>query len=311
MQEFSLKISQRQIIYDSQIGYKKKPIKGVINWFQSITPTHNEKGDVCLEFKFSEKLKPFLLELKEYSQIDYKDILPLGSGYSIRLFKIFRAYRDKMQKHQYRSKLKYSLEEFRTVLAIQDKYEDWRKLNRMLVKTLGEINELTRINVELNLQRKGRKVVGLEFEFWDKEGRGKKSRKVVGSAPMQPDGLTFAQEKALEILTEFGVTEGIAKQMVSKPLGSEVHGFEDWYFEYCIGVVESKSTVQIEGAKPGVLVNWFLKKGVFEQGDHFAKIMEHLAARKKGLETSNPKAWENRLMARGMTAGEFRTISKS
>jgi hypothetical protein len=49
---------------------------------------------------------------------------------------------------------------------------------------------------------------------------------------------------------------------------------------------------------------------VFEQGDHFAKIMETLAARKKGLEKSNVQAWENRLVARGMTAEEFRKMVK-
>jgi heterodisulfide reductase subunit C len=68
--------------------------------------------------------------------------------------------------------------------------------------------------------------------------------------------------------------------------------------------------MKMEGSLAGVLVNWFLKLKVFEQGDHFAKIMETLAARKKALEKSNVSAWENRLLARNMTAGAFRESLK-
>ena len=50
-----------------------------------------------------------------------------------------------------------------------------------------------------------------------------------------------------------------------------------------------------------------MKLKVFEQDDQFAKIMERLAIRKKAYERDNVEAWENRLLARNMTAGEFRT----
>ena len=126
----------------------------------------------------------------------------------------------------------------------------------------------------------------------------------------QIEDLSFAQQKAFDNLVVYGVNSGIALGLVSKPLGSEILGFEDWYFEECIKVVESKSTAQIEGTKAGIFVNWFLKKKVFEQGDHFAKIMETLSARKKKLEKENPSAWENRLAARGMTAEAFREMVK-
>jgi hypothetical protein len=319
MLDFTVRISQKQVIYDSEIGLKNKKIKGIINWFQSITRTYNQNGEVCLEFLFSEKLKPLLLQLKEYTQLYYKEALPLGSGYSIRLYNVFRVYRDKMQKHQKRSKLKYELEELKRILGIEDKYKDWRKFNRVLQKVLEELNGLTRMTVKMELIREGRKVVALEFEFWDKSKKSTvQSLKGEGSGErIDVDQLTFAQNRAFENLVKYGVNDGIALGLVSKGLGSEISGFEDWYFEECIKIVELKSTAQIEGVKPGIFVNWFLKLKVFEQGDHFAKIMETLAARKKGLEKSNVQAWENRLVARGMTHWEhskkitYKTLDKN
>jgi len=79
--------------------------------------------------------------------------------------------------------------------------------------------------------------------------------------------LTFAQERAKNLLEDYGIE---AEQ------------------------------------KAGTLVNWFLKKKVFEQGDMFAKIMEQLAEQKKQGRESDNKAWRNRELAKGMTAAEFR-----
>ena len=309
--EFSTRISTKQIIFDSTIGINKKKIKGIINWFGSILPVHNDNGEVCLEFIFSEKLKPFLLQLKEYAQIDYQEVLPLASSYSIRMYKVFKAFRQKMGKHQKRSKLRYELLDLKKLLGIEDKYPIFSNFRiKVLELFLREINGLTNIGVEMRMIKKGKTIVALEFEFWDKsKGSNVDSMEGEGSGS-QIEDLSFAQQKAFDNLVVYGVNSGIALGLVSKPLGSEILGFEDWYFEECIKVVESKSTAQIEGTKAGIFVNWFLKKKVFEQGDHFAKIMETLSARKKKLEKENPSAWENRLAARGMTAEAFREMVK-
>ena len=94
--------------------------------------------------------------------------------------------------------------------------------------------------------------------------------------------------------------------MLSRVGGSEINGFEDWYFEEVISIFESKTKQEGEAAKAGTLVNWFLKKKIFEQGDMFAKIMERLQTRKKKLQQKRRDAWENRLLARDMTSEEFK-----
>lgn len=308
---FASRMVKKGIEFTTEIEIDGEMLPGYINWFQSIVPTKTKGGEVALRFKFSEDLKPFLLELREYAQIDYLEILPLKSGFSIRLFQVFKAYRSRMAAHQKRSKLKYGLEELKSLLGVAGKYADYRNFRLKVLEVISkEVNKQTSIGMKYTSVKEGRSVVGVEFEFWDKATKNKALKSVSSSQGdllgVQLAAFNFSQIRAFENLVAYGVNDGIAQQIVGKEFGSEIRGFEDWYFEECIKIVELKSTAQIEGAKPGIFVNWFLKLKVFEQGDQFAKIMEILAARKKALEKSNVKAWENRLVARGMTAEEFR-----
>jgi len=242
-----------------------------------------------------------LLELKHYTQIDYETILPLKSGFAIRMYQIFKAYRGKMAKHQKHSKLIYELQELRNLLGVGNKYKDWRNFKKRVVDVIEAEMKETDIKVNVTPTRKGRKVIGVKFEFWDKgtKSKAKKSRK------LQVENLTFAQQKAHTILIEYGVEGSIALEMLSRVGGSETDGFEDWYMEEVIRIFESKTKQKDEVAKAGTLVNWFTKKKVFEQGDHFAQIMERLQERKKVLQRERLVAWENRLVAKGMTSEEF------
>ena len=93
--------------------------------------------------------------------------------------------------------------------------------------------------------------------------------------------------------------------MVDRVKESEFNGFEDWYFEEVIKIFESKTDQPEGAARAGALVNWFIKKKIFEQGDHFATIMERIQARKKRQQIEQPDAWGNRLLAKKMTWQEF------
>lgn len=301
MMDFADRISQKRIIFNSDLKLEKKRMKGFINWFQSIIPVHNENGDLCLEFQFSNYLKPYLLQLKEYTQIDYLETLPLKSSYSIRMYQVFRAYRNKMAKHQKKSKLYYELGDLKKLLGVTDKYADWRKFNERVVKVIHrEINKETDICLMINLTRKGRKIIGIEFEFVDNTNLNKPNAQKISI-----EKVSFAQSKAIQQLIAYGITEDIALEMLNRVGGSEIEGFEDWYFEAAIQIFEVKTKQTNKAAKAGTFVNWFLKKKIFEQGDHFASVMEQLQARKKRLQTDRPDAWENRLVARTMTGLEF------
>ena len=99
--------------------------------------------------------------------------------------------------------------------------------------------------------------------------------------------------------------------MLSKVTGSELVGFEDWYFEEVIKIFEGKTNQEAEGAKAGTLVLWFLKMKVFEQGDHFATIMERIQKKKKQYQKELPDNWDNRLVAKNMTWQAFEDLKKS
>jgi plasmid replication initiation protein len=309
IQNFASRLVKKGVEFRSDLEYEGRSLKGYRNWFQSIEPVRNEQGEVCLEFLFSEKLMPFLLELKEYTKIDYLETLPLGSSFSVRMYLIFRAHRDRMAKHQKRSKLRYEIGELKELLGVADKYDDYRNFKKFVVDVLvKEISKNTSIGVSWKPFKQGRSVAEIEFEFYDKGARSVKEDTLVENS-MEFEKLTFAQERAFNRLVSYGVNDAIALDMIGKAVGySELRGFEDWYMDECIKIVEAKSSM--EGARAGVLVNWFLKTKVFDQPSNLSEILERLNARKKAQQAERPDAWENRLAARHMTAAEFRSQFK-
>ena len=306
IKKLAFRLVKKGIMFDTDILIEGRRFPGYVNWFQAISPIKNDNGEVCLEFLFSEKLKPFLLKLRQYVQIDIHQLTNLNSGFSIHLFQIFQAKRNQMLKYQHQTKLCYQLPELKKTLGIADKYADWRNFKRKVIDlAIREINQYTNIKVDFRVIKKNGQVFSLEFEVKDKKS---KQRSPTLPSKLYIDALSFAQLKAFKLLTNYQVTQEIALEMISKVFGSELKGFEDWYFEEVIQIFEAKTIQKKTTAKTGTLVNWFLKKQIFEQGDHFAVIMERLQKRKKALQNKNITAWENRLLARTVSANKFREM---
>ena len=172
MKSFQKRIIDAKIEFPTEIEIGGRKFSGLVNWFQSIIPVKDEHGNVGIEFLFSEPLKPFLIDLNEYAKINYHEVIPLKSGFSARMFQIFRAHRDKMKRYEKRSTLKYCIEELKGLLGVTDKYADWRNFKRKVVEVIQkEINEHTSIKVDFEEKRQGRKVIGLIFNFSDKTNR--------------------------------------------------------------------------------------------------------------------------------------------
>jgi len=297
LNRFRKRLMAKTFIFNSDIIVDNEELEGEIRWFQHILPMAQE-GVKGVEFLFAKRLQPFLIALKEYVKIDYTEVLPLNSGASVRLFQYFKAHRSKMTKYQKLSKLKFELDELKDILGVPGKYKDYRNFRKRILEVVElEINEHTSIGMKFSPIKTGYSVTAIGFEIWDK-GSSPKSSKLTT--------LSFAQEKAEKLLVAYGIEDGIALEMLSKAKGSEITGFEDWYFSAVIEIFEAKTNQQNETAKAGTLVIWFLKKQVFEQGDMFAKIMENLASRKKQLQESDLSAWDNRMLAKGLTAEAFR-----
>ena len=163
LNRFTKRIIDKKLTFKSEVKVNGESLDGHISWFQSIVPVVQE-GEKGVEFLFSKKLEPFLVKLKEYAQIDYVEVLPLNSGAAVRLFQIFRAHRNKMAKHQKRSKLVFDLDELKQVLGIPGKYEDYRNFKkRVLEVVLKEINVHTSISMRYTPKKTGYSITDIEF----------------------------------------------------------------------------------------------------------------------------------------------------
>jgi hypothetical protein len=313
MREFTKRIRNKGIEFDTDIEIDGKKFPGYVNWFQSVEPIKLDSGEVAISFLFSEKLKPFLIDLNEYARINYLEAAPLKSSYAIRMFQIFKAARGRMQKHEEVSTMEYEVEQLKSVLGIPGKYEDFRNFRRRVLDViLEEINEHTNIILQpIRFKRGGRVITKVVFKFGDKQpvpsGLPKGRQPEAEPTPADLGKLTKSQLLAFEKLKDFGVKAGIALwQILPRITGSEFSGFEDLYFEEAIGFFSSKTKQKTQPGMAGAFVKWFLELKVFEQGDQFSVIVERMQARKKKLQTEKGgTAWDNRLVARSMTAKEF------
>ena len=201
---------------------------------------------------------------------------------------------------------------FRSLLGVDQKYDDYGNFKKRVLQPLeSEISQHTSIKVAWKGIKKGRNVEEIEFEFWDKSSRKEAPQQKDLFEGLKFEDMTYAQLKAFDRLVAYSVQDNIAIEMIGRVVASEIVGFEDWYFEEVIKIFESKTQQVEEDAKAGTIVNWFLKKKIFEQDDHFATIMERLNFRKKELQSKSPESWENRLFAKTITAQAFLKILKT
>ena len=312
MRTFQDRMMGRTITMPTDIEIDGKTFPGKMNWFQYIAPVRMEDGTIGMRFLFSQPLQPALLNLKEYVGVELLEVIPLKSSFSIRMFQIFRAHRNRLAKYQKKSHLRYEIEELKSLLGVDQKYEDYGNFKKRVLQPLeNEISQHTSIKVTWKGIKKGRNIEEIEFEFWDKVSRKESTQQKDLFSGLKFEDMSYAQVKAFDRLVAYSVQDNIAIEMIGRVGASEIIGFEDWYFEEVIKIFESKTEQVEEDAKAGTIVNWFLKKKIFEQDDHFATIMERLNFRKKELQAKSPESWENRLFAKTITAQAFLKILKS
>jgi hypothetical protein len=306
-----------QISFPSTFTIDGIQFRNVINWFQYCVTKQDEYGQVYLEFAFSEILKPFLLNLKEYVKLNPVDILKMRSAYTIRMYQIFKAEFDRVGKLR-QAKVSFSLIELKELLGIEDKYntgdlKDFR--NRVLNKIRDEVNEQsTSIQVSYTYMKSGKKVTGVTWIVTDKNSDtdtlAKTKKKIKDTdpenfVPSQKDTATLsrAQLKAFELLVEFGIYEGIAfKQILPSIGGSEIRGFEDFFIQKAILAFKGKA----KRADAPTFVKWWHELKVFEVGsDLWSAITEGVIEDKKKLEADNPEAFDNRMKAKDMSGAAF------
>ena len=153
VREIVRELRKKEVIIDAPEG------ELITGWLSSI----QNKGGV-IELEFSEKLIPYLLQLKEcFTRYELKNILFLKNKYSIRIYELMKQY----QTIGHRT---FTIEELKELLILGDKYAEFKDFNKYVIKqTMEEINNHTDINIKVEQIKKGRRVVSIKYIIDSKE----------------------------------------------------------------------------------------------------------------------------------------------
>ena len=121
-----------------------------------------------IEIEISQKLRPLLLQLKEGNYLNYelKNILPLKSGYVIRLYELLKHEYNKVARYKGHTTATYEIDidEFRNDFKIPDSYRYDNIKTQIFNKAVKELKEHTDIDISYEPSRKrGKKVLAVEF----------------------------------------------------------------------------------------------------------------------------------------------------
>jgi len=130
----------------------------VANWFSDIEYV---RGEAKFKVRFSEKLKPYLLQLKErFVSYNLKYILPLTSTYSVRIYQLLKEY-EKLTKRY------FIVEELQELLQVPKSYEPYGKFKQKVLKVAErELLKHTDIYFTIEEEKEGRKVSRLIFRIY-------------------------------------------------------------------------------------------------------------------------------------------------
>jgi plasmid replication initiation protein len=149
--------SKTLLIYLKKDNSKKKKSYKTFNWFQRIV-----YDDGLVQFKFSPELKPYLLNLTQYTKYNLKNIINLDSKYSIRIYELVKQY-------QLCKKRIFKLKEFKVLInADKPAYSKPNYLRKLLNKCVSEINIKTDLYIDFDEIKKGRSIEKIKFIIQDK-----------------------------------------------------------------------------------------------------------------------------------------------
>jgi plasmid replication initiation protein len=127
----------------------------LVNWVSS---AEYIDGEGVIELTFSPKLKPYLLQLQQYTSYKLSNILALNSTYSIRLYEL-------MKKWEFLGNWEYPIEDLRGKLGVEEgtypKYSNFKA--RVLSRAVEEVNEKTDFHISFEEIKKGRSVEKIKF----------------------------------------------------------------------------------------------------------------------------------------------------
>lgn len=134
------------------------------------------KPDAFIKVKFAAELKPYLLELKEYTSYDLKYILRLPNSYAFRMYEILKSF-------EFRKKKTIEFQELKEMIGaaeisfdesgvkqVKDLYPLFGSFKqKILNKAQKHINNNTDIRFDFEPVKSGRKITAVSFTVYKNE----------------------------------------------------------------------------------------------------------------------------------------------
>lgn len=276
------------------IIYEKGSIVGKSVWLQHVE--HDTETDE-FSFSISEKLREYLMQLKEhFTKYSISNIVYLN-GNAIRLYEV-------LKRHQYKGECEISVEKLKFYLGIEDKYPKFYEFKRwVLIPSQKEIEQYTDIRFEFRPAKKERKrILSLKFYIFEnepkytpemirlltglEEGRiGEDQQLAPSEAPLAvklPAQLSAFQQQAYRFLLDKGVNKRfITEKILTHPKVNyaPLRGYEDLYVKILWNFFASKTKAD---KKAGAFVSWWKNGRLTEDGLH-ARMVETVLERSKVL----------------------------
>lgn len=172
LKQFAKKLMSKPLEIPTEDGWL------IANWFSDIEYV---RGKAKFKVRFSEKLKPYLLQLKDrIVSYNLKYILPLTSTYSVRIYQLLKEY-EKLTKRY------FLVEELQELLQVPKSLKRYSQFKQKVLKVAErEINEHTDINITIEEEKEGKKVVRLIFRIYrSKKADEEEQRKLIEAKKTQ------------------------------------------------------------------------------------------------------------------------------
>lgn len=206
-----------QVVKDIVFSLNEKPLlitkedgkKQIINWVAS---AEIEQGSGIVEFELSEKLKPYLLQLKShFTKYNLENILKLKSGFSIRMYELLKS-------QQFKGKAEYDLEQLKVLLGIDDKYEEYTDFKKRVLKTAQEeLKAKSDIYFEFKETRVNRRIHSILFSIFENKKVNNEQNSTTNTKIKVQNPIENGKNSGLiDQLVDIGFTETKAKELLDK-----------------------------------------------------------------------------------------------
>jgi len=134
-----------------------------------IKAQHSPSGQAVLEIKLHDKVKPFLLQLRNrFQSIKFQYLSKMTSIYAMRIFEILwhKRYENEIPKNE----IEIGMDELRKMLKLDKKYINFADFRRKVIdQAQKEIKKNTPIAFTYEDKRRGRKVASITFTVFNND----------------------------------------------------------------------------------------------------------------------------------------------